>query len=190
MNNLENIAHKIRNGDEQAFEQVFRRYYAGMCGYAQKYLSDLDQAEEIVQEVFYNFWLKRSRLEVKGILEAYLYRAVRNACLNHIKHLSIRKQYVLDQIQPLKEEENKNHDKVIALELQQKIEASIGQLPPERQKIFKLSRYEGLKYKEIALRLNISLKTVETQMGKALQFMRENLSEYLPLLLVLVSFYS
>lgn len=190
MINTQDLALKIQAGNERAFEKVFKSYYPGMCGYANKYLSDLEQSEEIVQDVFFNFWNKRTSLEIQGSLEAYLYRSVRNACLNHLKHLEVRKQYALAQVSPLKEEERKHYDKIVELELQQKIENCINELPPERQKIFKLSRHEGLKYQEIATELKLSVKTVEAQMGKALRFLRENLAEYLPLtLLVTLSIY-
>lgn len=183
LNDLNDIALKIRSGDERAFEQVFRMHYKGMCGYAKKYLTDIDEAEETVQEVFSNYWHKKENLEITGSLEAYLYRAVRNSCLNHLKHLRIRTQYAHAQEKPLREEENRASDAVVELELQQKIDDCIELLPAERQKIFKLSRFEGLKYQQIADQLGISVKTVENQMGKALKFLRENLSEYLPLVL-------
>lgn len=185
MIDTQDIALKIQAGNERAFEKVFKSHYAGMCGFANKYLADLEQSEEIVQEVFFNYWSKRSALEIQGSLEGYLYRSVRNACLNHIKHLQVRHQYALAQMQPLKDEENKHHDKIVELELQQKIDDCINQLPPERQKIFKLSRLEGLKYQEIANELKLSVKTVEAQMGKALKFLRQNLAEYLPVILLI-----
>ena len=184
---VQDINLRIKTGDEKAFEEVFKSSYAGLCGYANKYISDLDQAEEIVQEVFFNYWNKRTFLEINGALEAYLYKAVRNACLNHLKHLKVRSQYAVAQLHTLKEEESKHLDTMVELELQQKIEDSINLLPTERQKIFKLSRYEGLKYLEIAAELQLSVKTVEAQMGKALKFLKENLAEYLPLLLLIIS---
>lgn len=185
MTDHQDIVHRIKAGDEQAFEQVFRNCYAGMCGYAGKYIVDKDEAEEIVQEVFFNYWNKKESLNIVGALEAYLYRSVRNACLNHLKHMQVRSQFALAQKAPLHEEENSFSDSIEVLELQERIDGCIGQLPPERQKIFKLSREEGLKYKEIAEQLGLSIKTVETQMGKALKFLRENLAEYLPVLLMI-----
>lgn len=185
MIDLEEIASKIKAGDEQAFEAMFKANYAGLCGYAQKYVSDLEQAEEIVQDVFCNFWNKRASLEVSGSLEAYLYRSVRNTCINHLKHLKVRNQYAIVQARFIQMEEKRVYDKMQELELHNKIEESINLLPTERQKIFKLSRFENMKYQEIAIHLGISIKTVEAQMGKALKFLRENLAEYLPILLLL-----
>lgn len=183
----QDIGQKIRSGDESAFEQLFRQQYRGMVGYASKYLYDVDEAEEIVQEVFFNYWNKRKSLEITGSIEAYLFRAVRNSCLNYLKHQQVKNQYVQAQEKPLQEEESRTSDRVVELELQQKIDDCIEQLPPERQRIFKLSRYEGLKYKEIADQMGLSVKTIENQMGKALKFLRENLTEYLPVIAMAIS---
>lgn len=183
MTQPQDIALRIKTGDEQAFEQVFRSNYAGMCGFAGKYIDDKDEAEEVVQEVFFNYWSKKETLDIIGALEAYLYRSVRNACLNHLKHMQVRTKFV--EQASLQEEESSFSNSIEVLELQVKIEDSIDQLPSERKKIFKLSREEGLKYREIADQLGLSVKTVETQMGKALKFLRENLTEYLPVLLLI-----
>lgn len=183
MTQPQDIALRIKTGDEQAFEQVFRSNYAGMCGFAGKYIDDKDEAEEVVQEVFFNYWSKKETLDIIGALEAYLYRSVRNACLNHLKHMQVRTKFV--EQASLQEEECSFSNSIEVLELQVKIEDSIDQLPSERKKIFKLSREEGLKYREIADQLGLSVKTVETQMGKALKFLRENLTEYLPVLLLI-----
>lgn len=183
MTQPQDIVLKIKTGDEQAFEQVFRSNYAGMCGFAGKYIDDKDEAEEVVQEVFFNYWSKKETLDIIGALEAYLYRSVRNACLNHLKHMQVRAKFV--EQASLQEEESSFSNSIEVLELQGKIEDSIDQLPSERKKIFKLSREEGLKYREIADQLGLSVKTVETQMGKALKFLRENLTEYLPVLLLI-----
>ncbi|UII24265.1 RNA polymerase sigma-70 factor [Fulvivirga ligni] len=184
----EHIGRLIKAGDEKAFEHLFRANYAGMCGYAMKYLEEKEQAEEVVQDVFMHFWDKRTALEVSGSLEAYLFRSVRNACLNKLKHARVRLQYAAAQEHEEKYKEGQMVDGVVELELQEKIEECIGQLPPERQKIFLLSREEGLKYREIADQLKISVKTVEAQMGKALKFLKENLQEYLPVILSLAYF--
>ncbi len=147
----------------------------------------MDQAEEIVQEMFFNFWQKREKTEISISLEAYLFRSVRNACLNYLKHLKIREQYRLATNQELRNKEQEVHDHVVALELHDRIENAIDQLPTERRRIFKMSRYEELKYKEIAERLGISVKTVEVQMSKALKFLRQHLSDYLSIFIIFMA---
>ena len=181
-----NIASEISSGNVNAFEQLFRQHYSGLCGYATKYVWDPDQAEEIVQDLFYNIWNKKQNLSIEISIEAYLFRAVRNACLNYLKHQKIRQQHAeaIKNVSP--EGSVSSENPVETLELQVKIDEVVDSLPPERQKIFKLSRYEGLKYKEIANQLGLSVKTVEAQMGKALRTLRENLAEYLVLLLLFV----
>ena len=176
----------IRAGDEKAFEQLFKVQYPVLCGYARKYLDDFDQAEEIVQEMFFSFWQKREKVEINISLEAYLFRSVRNACLNYLKHLKIREQYKLANNQDIRQKEQEIHDSVVALELQERIENVIDQLPTERKKIFKMSRFDELKYKEIAVKLNISVKTVEAQMSKALKYLRLHLSDYLSLFVIFI----
>ena len=157
-----------------------------MCGYAKKYIDDIDQAEEIVQDMFFNFWQKRYQVDINISLEAYLFRSVRNSCLNYLKHLKVREEHRLATNHELKRKEQEVHDNVVALELQERINDVIEQLPAERKKIFKMSRYEELKYKEIAEKLNLSVKTVEAQMSKALKFLRLHLSDYLSLLIIFV----
>ena len=122
MNNSQ--LHNIRSGDEQAFEQLFRAQYPILCGYARKYLDDIDQAEEVVQEMFFNFWQKKEKLEINISLEAYLFRSVRNSCLNYLKHLKIREEHRLATTQEIRNKEREVHDNVEALELQEKIENS------------------------------------------------------------------
>ncbi len=182
----ENIAYQIKQGNELVFEKIFREYYARLCGYAMKYVLEKEEAEEIVQELFYNLWKKRSELVILHSVESYLFRAARNASLNFLKHRKIRSQY--DEIQKdLPQILDSSADRELELlELQVKIEEAIELLPKERKKIFKLSRFEGLKYKDIAVELNISIKTVEAQMGKALGFLRNYLSDYLVILILLL----
>ena len=169
---------RIKNGDEQAFKELFTTQYAGLCGYANKFVDDLDQSEEIVQELFLSIWQKRDRLEITASLEAYLFRAVRNACLNALKHLKIKETYKAANKEVVRQNEASQGDAYIAGELEEKIEIAVESLPPERKKIFKMSRYDGKKYKEIADELNLSVKTVEAQMGKALKYLREALADY------------
>lgn len=179
--------YSIKSGDEHTFESLFRAQYPVLCGYARKYVEDIDQAEEIVQEMFFNFWQKKDKVEINISLEAYLFRSVRNACLNYLKHLKIREEYRLATNDEIRKKEQEVHDHVVALELQERIENVIDQLPPERKKIFKMSRYEELKYKEIAEKLNLSVKTVEVQMSKALKFLRLHLSDFLSLFIIIMA---
>jgi len=180
------IIPQIAQGNKNAFETLFKSHYANLCGYAVKYVWELEQAEEIVQDLFFNIWNKRSNLYISSSIESYLFRAVRNACLNYLKHKKIRDNYASSVQEIYNPRHGQVDNPVEALELQKKIDESIDSLPPERKKIFLLSRHEGLKYKEIAEQLGISVKTVEAQMGKALQFLREELKEFMVILIYIL----
>ncbi len=169
---------KIRANDEKAFERLFRHYYPHLCLYATQILKNPSAAEEIVQEMFVRLWERREETEIETSLKNYLYRAVKNHCLNFIKHNQIKYEYsqkILAETEPISPGEIFENQ----TELFQKIEKSISELPAKRQEIFRLSRQEGLKYREIAEKMNISIKTVETQMGLAIKTLREKLRDFL-----------
>lgn len=160
---------RLREGDEVAFEIIFKRYYAPMVLFAVNYLHDKDRSESIVQDVFVKFWEKRAILEISS-LRGYLVVSIRNRCHNELKRQGVVRNY----------EKSVDPDAGIWPQYQDKesverISRVIEELPPRRKTIFKMSRIDGLKYKEIADKLAISPKTVEVQMGKALKFLREKL---------------
>lgn len=175
----------IQNGNKQAFDQLFLSFYDPLCRYAFSFLNDWDETEEIVQNVFLKLWENRKTLSIHTSIKSYLYTATHHSCINQIHHFKVHQKY-LDYIlqQP---NQSDSSDSLIAEELHILIEKSIAQLPEQRKLIFSMSRYEGLKYKEIAEKLNISIKTVEAQMGKALRTLRDSLQEYLPLLAILLT---
>jgi len=165
------------------FEAIFTQHYAHLCAYAFNFLKDQDAAEEVVQEVLFKLWTERDKLTISSSLKSYLFRAVRNTALNQLKHINIQEEYKKYN-KDSRGAELSVEDQVMASELEVKIRQAIDQLPIERKKIFLLSRYEDLKYKEIAKKLNISVSTVENQMVKALRFLREELRDYLPWLII------
>lgn len=169
---------QIKNGDRKAFEAVFRAWYPFLCNYATQLLKEPSAAEEIVQELFVNLWEKKEDINIDTSLKSYLFRAVKNRCLNYVRHSKIKEEYFRIM---QSEQNNYSEDYDSQAELMQKIEESIASLPEKRKEIFRLSRQEGLKYREIANRLNLSIKTVETQMGLAIKSLRENLKDFLPL---------
>lgn len=181
-----NVIALIKQGDERVFEQVFREHYKVLCGYAIKFLKEKEAAEEIVQDVFFKLWEKRETLEITTSLKSYLFRAVHNRCLNTVKHIDIRENYKAENEERIKSEEENLTEHFNQFELQQQIQKAIDTLPEQRQKIFKLSRFQGLKYREIAEQMELSEKTVEAQMSKALKTLREALKDYLPLFIAAV----
>ncbi len=169
--------------DEKTFEQVFHSYYSQLCAFAYQYLQDRDQSEEMVQDVFSNVWTKAGQIEVRTTVKSYLYGATRNACLNFLKHEKIERRY---EHQEIKRVDYMETDFLELEELQNEIDAALSRLPDKCRQIFIMSRYEEKKYQEIADELGISVKTVETQMGRALKVMRESLGKYLPLIVFLI----
>ena len=161
---------------------MFKTYYQPLCRYAHVLLSDADQAEEMVQQTFITIWEKRGGIDITTSVKAYLYRAVRNACLNEIKHRKVKEKYIKSEQTGSDRYIEPSDQSTLHLELEEKILAAIDTLPQQCRLIFQLSRFEELKYQEIADQLNLSVKTVENQMGKALKIMREQLKEYLPLI--------
>ncbi len=169
------------------FEKLFNTYYSNLCAYANNFLKDVDASEEVVQEVLFKLWTNKETVAITSSVQSYLFRAVRNSSLNVLKHLNIRENYKVYNEQALNVEEISSEDQMITSELEQKIREAINQLPIERKKVFIMSRYESLKYKEIADKLSISVSTVENQMVKALKFLRQELADYLPWLLLFFS---
>jgi len=173
----------IREGNERIFEETFRKYYQSLCNYANSILKEMDEAEEVVQNLFLSIWEKRSDLEISISLKSYLYRAVHNHCLNRIKHLKVREEYQQYAVNFYDASYESVSQTVMKNELETKIEEAIKKLPEQCRLIFRMSRFEELKYHEIAEQLELSPKTVENQIGKALKILRVELAEYLPLLL-------
>lgn len=166
--------------DITAFEKLFKGLFKPLCGFAFKFTGDGDDAKNLVHEVFIHVWEKYDSLPEGTNFKSYCYTGVRNKCLNYIrdKKKFVRMENVVDE--PLSETQTK----LETAELEERIEAAIGSLPEKCRQIFELNRIEGLKYAQIAAQLNISIKTVEAQMSKALLIMREHLREFLTIVFI------
>jgi len=164
---------------QSQFEALFREHFPALMAFSRKILGDEDDAREVVQGVFIRLWEKRESLDDFASLKSYLFTSVHNRSLNVVRD---RKKFsdaeVPDVAGSLDVEQQME-----ALELEEKMKAVIGDLPEKCRQVFEMSRFEGLKYGEIAERLQISVKTVENQMSKALKILREKLAGYLHLLL-------
>ena len=169
---------RIRTGDRQAFERLFRQWYPRLCDWAFRLLESRDGAEDAVQEVFVAMWQGRERLTEAQSLPAYLHRAVRNRALNQI-----RQQKTAGRLLAMFDTEPEiAPDAETGLadgELDAVYRAALAELAPRGREIFLLSREQGLTYSQIAATLGISVKTVETMMGRALRALRARLGEKL-----------
>lgn len=169
------LIEKIRAGDGLAFKHLFFTYCTHLVNFARRYVKDLDQAENIVQEVFCKVWMNRTQLDASANIKTYLFTAVRNQSLKHLRHLQVMQRSqneLLDLAIPAKNPEELFEEK----ELGHAIQQAIASLPEKRRLIFSMNRFDQLTYAEIASILDISIKTVETQMGRALKFLREQLT--------------
>jgi RNA polymerase sigma-70 factor (ECF subfamily) len=138
----------------------------------------MDSAEDIVQDLFYNYWKNREKIDITTSLKSYLYQAVRNKCLKAIDHQQVKERYTNELQVQSQGDGDLTPTNIEAEELNQIIENTIDELPERCKEIFILNRFEGMKYHEIAQKLSISIKTVEANMGKALKIFRVNLKGY------------
>jgi RNA polymerase sigma-70 factor, ECF subfamily len=169
---------QISLGDLNACEMLFRQYYQMLCNYSLKFVNDPDVAEEIVQDLFYTLWEKRMELQISTSVKSYLFSAVHNRCLKFIEHRNVEQRYRSYYLQHESEIDSEPYDSANVSEMQQIIHQTLDALPERCGKIFRLNRFEGLKYHEIAAKLSISVKTVEANMGRALKMLRKNLKEF------------
>ena len=173
------IQSKIRGGDIREFERLFEKYYGPLCHHAEKIVKDMDTAEDLVQEFFYHFWKNRETFSPKLSLNAYLYQSIHNNALHYLEHLAVRKNYAEHVFSEFKVTMPVEVQPDVELnDLGNIINATLKKMPERCSRIFRMNRFEGLKYREIARILSISVKTVEADMGKALQLFRKSLKEY------------
>jgi len=165
--------------DQETFELLFKKNYKELCLFAIRYVKDYEVSREIVQGCFIRMWEKRESMDMSKPLRAYLSTAVRNTCLNWLRDHKKFNSNLLDIEGLSSDPVYQQPDKLVEQEIHDRIKTAIEELPEKCREIFVLNRFENLKYQDVADRLNISIKTVETQMSKALQHMRTRLKEYL-----------
>ncbi|HQH40197.1 MAG TPA: RNA polymerase sigma-70 factor [Bacteroidales bacterium] len=179
------LVEAIRKGDYHSFEILFRTYYSVLCKYACSYVKVHELAEDIVSEIFVRLWEKPEGLNIEKSLKAYLFRCVRNSCLNFLLRTKQRSAETdpetIKIINDLHCEmlQSDPLDSLLLDELHEKFREAIALLPPECARIFILSRENELSHKEIAQKLNISENTVKVQIYRALLKIREFLKDYL-----------
>ena len=175
------IIERLRSGDANIFEWLFKNKYKGLCYYATKLLGNISTAEEIVSETFAEIWEKKEKIIFTSSVNAYLYTTVHNKSINFLKRqktISAYNKYLLEtkrEFNPAEIPDNIYHEKDITIEIVNAIKL----LPEKCREIFILSRFENKRYREIAELLDISPKTVENQMGIALEKLRKHLQHML-----------
>lgn len=175
-----NLLRGLRNGDNKCFTRVFTSLYPDLVIFSARITGSISIAEELVQDTFLKLWEDRESLLIHTSLRSYLLKSVQNRSFDWLKHQKTVNRYknmILNRdLEFISETENY----YLFSELKDQIEIAIQRLPDKIAEVFRLSRHEGLKYHEIASRLEVSVRTVEERMGKALQLLRENLKEYFP----------
>lgn len=176
----------IRSGEEYAFELLFKEYYLQLARFAWRYVKCKADAEGLVQDVFLDIWENRMELELNGSIRPYLYKVVRNHSLNYLKHQKVERKYDalwMDQkeVPTINYREKKREEQI-----QNAIEKAVEELPERGKMTYKLHRHDGLTYQEIAEVMDVSVKTVESQMTRTLKTLRERLAYLLMYLLVAV----
>ena len=178
--NEQALLDRIRRGDRDAFDTIFRTYYGPLVGMADGVLRQRAVAEEVVQDVLLELWRRRETLKVEDSLKAYLFRSARNRALNHLRHARVEQRGEPHVSGGITESSPTAHARLVEEEIDVALRAALDEMPAGPREVFDLSRVHGLKYAEIATTLGISVKTVEARMGKALKLLRERLAPWLP----------
>lgn len=172
--------------DKKQFEQLFKSHFNYLCNFAKQYVNDADTAQDICQKVFIALWEKRDNLDSSPSVKSYLFTAVKNRCLNYIRDNKKYRSKVLDLDCGDFDLVEKEEDLFGENELKSKIGAALNTLPEKCRMVFEMSRFQNMKYREIAEELNISQKTVEAHMSKAMKMLREALKGYFIWFLLLI----
>ncbi len=177
---------RLKNGDMDALEILFKRYYESLCNFANTYLQDFELTEDIVNDVFILLWDKRKRINIKSNFKSYLFTITKNTIFEYLRKNKI----YFEKLDSIKDFSSPNEliEELDKMEIKQIIKFLLDKIPPKSRRVFLMHRMDKLKYKEIAEVLNISIKTVENHIGKALKILRENkniLKRFLSFLLFL-----
>lgn len=175
------LAESIKNSNQGVFELVFKYYYSGLVVYADQIIKDIAVSEDIVQSVFMKLWETRETIEIRSF-RSYFMQCVKNRCIDHLRSQQVKQRF--DNRIPEADHLVMEEDLWTKTELSELLDNTINELPPRCREIFKMSRYEDLKIAEIAEKLKISKRTVETQISKALKILRVKLVDYLSLLVL------
>ncbi len=192
-----NILENLKKGDSKAFESVFKFWYEPLVNFADEYISDLESSRNIVQTIFMKLWEKHQLVDPASNLKSYLYLATRNACLSHIRHLKVESAYFQKTLKNSEDLqlnyealEELDIDRIDFQKLENIIQETIDSLPERCREVFLLSRVHDMKNREIAEKLDITVKAVEANITRALAKLRENTSQYLPELVFFLIFNS
>jgi RNA polymerase sigma-70 factor (ECF subfamily) len=177
----------FQGGRQAFFDYFFDKYYRGLCVYAYRMLKSKSEAEDIVEDFFVRILENRKNIRIESSVKSYFIRSVHNRCLDYLAHQKVIASHEIYHLKMMNEEDFQEYP-LIDTELKLQIEKAIQNLPDGIRETFILNRFEGLKYQQIADQENISVKTVEYRISKALNILRKELGDYLVLLIIACKF--
>lgn len=174
----------LRQDNKEAFSLLFQKYYTDLVLFCGNFVRDKSSCEDIVQSIFLKLWNDRKNIRIETSLKSYLLRAVRNSCFDEFRHLEIVRQYESDPDHSVLDNyDTENY--ILYSDLSAHLQQALDQLPAAYREAFEMNRFEGLKYREIAVRLNVSERTVEVRVGKALEMLRKLLKDFYQIALII-----
>lgn len=182
------ILYQLSKDNQAAFNHLFETYYRDLLFFAGNFIPSRNTCEDIVQSIFVKLWTDRKNLPIEKSVKSYLLKAVRNHCLDHLRHLNIKQEYEDYMVENHGVLESYDTDHYLLYsDLHEHLQTALSRLTPEKREVLILSRLEGIKYKEIAARLHISERTVEVRISDSLKELRQALKDFLIAFLLLFS---
>jgi RNA polymerase sigma-70 factor (ECF subfamily) len=180
----------LKNGNDDAYKYLYDEYYTKLCRVANFYVRDTFVSENLVGDLIFNLWEKREELVIRESLNAYLFTSIRNRCYNYLSQAHVQRESSITQLQEdslifsMHSETDLPIGILMEKELQNDIDKAISRLPEQTKKVFELKRYEDLSYEDISAQLDISVNTVKYHIKSALKILREDLKDYMALIIV------
>ncbi|MEI6752855.1 MAG: RNA polymerase sigma-70 factor [Paludibacter sp.] len=181
----------LKNGNEDAYKYLYDEYYTKLCRVANFYVRDTFVSENLVSDLIFYLWENRNNLIIRDSLNAYLFTSIRNRCFNYLNQAHVQRESSITQIQEdnlifsIHSETDLPIGILIEKELQNVVDLAVNRLPEQTKKVFELKRYEDLSYEDISAKLNISVNTVKYHIKSALKILREELGEFLTVIIFL-----
>ena len=173
------LLEKLKNDDQAAFTIIFTKYYQDLVRFSFSFTRDSDASEEIVQEVFLKFWENRNSFVIHNSLKSFLLKAVQNRSIDSLRHVHVTHKYAAVILEHPDLSENDTENYILHSELEANLNHALEKIPAQYAEAFRMSRIETLSYLEISQKLGISVRTVEVRISKALSFLRQELKDFL-----------
>jgi RNA polymerase sigma-70 factor (family 1) len=179
------LLEKLKNDDQTSFTILFTKYYQDLVQFSFSFTRNPDASEEIVQDVFMKLWENRYSLEIHNSLKSFLLKTVQNRSINSLRHVNITHKYASLVLEHPLLSENDTENYILHSELEANFNHAMEKIPAQYAEAYRMSRTESLNYHEIALKLGVSVRTVEVRVSKALSLLREELKDFLVLILMM-----